>query len=292
MELVTMQRTPCAHNDIRLFDNTLYCLSCGARRHLLSKHTTPPGGAIVRDPELGPQPYEYTSLRRDQNDFRLVVLLAGARSDPICCRIITADLDAPPEYIAISYTWATEDGDASMSREIFVEVPSDRRTIRVTSNCEATLRQMRGVNSERTIWMDSLSINQMDVHERNQQVRLMDQIYQNAASVEICIQDPRQNYWDTMALLAPKSESRYYRLHGTARAGGTFSLRHIDRTALHTMSFQDREKYQFLEEREHYRLLERSTRDSTKLELMQLAALFNRRYFGRVWVRLIISGTI
>jgi hypothetical protein len=63
--------------------------------------------------------YKYTKLNYKLGlEIRLVVLLPGERDDPIHCEIIHVNLDDDPHYDAVSYTWATEEGDASLSKTV------------------------------------------------------------------------------------------------------------------------------------------------------------------------------
>lgn len=150
------------------------------------------------------KPYSYKELRQDPYEIRLVAILPGDEVDPICCRILTVGITRSPRYTAISYTWATEDGEATQSHPIFVtdtERHEDIEVVHVTKNCANVLRMLRSVTEERTIWMDSICINQSSASERTQQVRLMDRIYDIAWSVEICIYDPQNDYSSAMELL-------------------------------------------------------------------------------------------
>jgi len=88
------------------------------------------------------------------------------------------------EYKAVSYTRATESGDPSRSQLVYI----DDKVLCVTKNCEVALRRLRFRNALRTPWIDTICVNQSNVVERNHQVGLMDQIYQRAARVHICIE--------------------------------------------------------------------------------------------------------
>lgn len=154
------------------------------------------------------EPYQYQQLKQDTHEIRLVTLHPGQRSDPIRCRIDTIDIKKSPRYTAVSYTWATEDGDSSKSQIIEVLDANNskpRRYLHVTKNCENVLRQLRSVSKERTIWIDSISIDQSLTWERNHQVRLMDRIYSIAWSVEICIWDPKKTYSGALEVLGGKT---------------------------------------------------------------------------------------
>jgi hypothetical protein len=116
-------------------------------------------------------------------NIRLLVLHSGKPADPIRCDIVHVNILSHPVYEAVSYTWATENGDCQLSETIIV----GGRYISVTANCLYALWRLRKVDAPRTLWLDAISINQEDVSERNHQVGLMREIYSNASSVLIYI---------------------------------------------------------------------------------------------------------
>lgn len=135
--------------------------------------------------------YHYDQLDRTKCVTR-ILRLVGAKnsSDPVYCDIVPVQLpvdpfdrsDKRPHYDAISYTW---DGQIPSTKH-FVLVRSDSRADRklfVTPNAEAALKRMRFVSDVRNIWIDSVSIDQNSVEERNFQVRNMGHIYTSADSV-------------------------------------------------------------------------------------------------------------
>ncbi|KAK1725084.1 heterokaryon incompatibility protein-domain-containing protein [Colletotrichum acutatum] len=85
-------------------------------------------------------------------------------------------------YEALSYTWADSSGDSTRRRPMFIGPYWD--IIPITRNCEDALRSVRLVGgSSRSVWVDSLCINQDDADERNAQVALMPEIYATAIGV-------------------------------------------------------------------------------------------------------------
>jgi hypothetical protein len=86
-----------------------------------------------------------------------------------------------PEYEALSYTWATENGDTTLSSTVYCEGAA----IQVTKNCEDALRRLRHRDGERILWVDAICINQTDDKERGHQVGQMREIYSKATQVLI-----------------------------------------------------------------------------------------------------------
>ena len=79
-----------------------------------------------------------------------------------------------PDYVALSYCW----GDPAITRLISVnDLP-----VQVTTNLEAALRALRN-RKVKTVWIDALCINQLDLLERGLQVMRMGLIYSNASYV-------------------------------------------------------------------------------------------------------------
>ena len=126
--------------------------------------------------------YRYVELNYELGqEIRLLVIEPGSSKDGIRCNIITVNLLDKPEYEALSYTWATEDGDDSLSQTIYCD--THLTTLRVTKNCEAALLRLRRLGLRRTVWIDALCIDQNNIAERNYQVSLMEKIYRGASKV-------------------------------------------------------------------------------------------------------------
>lgn len=64
-----------------------------------------------------------------------MTLLTGEKFAPIPISIGEVRFEEAVQYRALSYTWAEEDGDASLLQKI----DCDGSTVRVTNDCEAAL---------------------------------------------------------------------------------------------------------------------------------------------------------
>jgi len=92
------------------------------------------------------------------------------------------DLDKTPQYDALSYTWADENGNNAFSEGIFLG--PEWLYFPVTVNCSAALRRLRHRRLQRRrVWIDSICIDQHNVQERTHQVGLMSIIYSTARTV-------------------------------------------------------------------------------------------------------------
>ncbi|CBX94570.1 hypothetical protein LEMA_P120610.1 [Plenodomus lingam JN3] len=118
-------------------------------------------------------------------NVRLVCLLPGDFTDQIFCELFHASLEFGIDYEAVSYTWATEDGDASLSESIACGYVGEENETKlsITVNCASALRRLRHRSEPRVLWIDIIAIDQANPEERNHQVGLMGQIYSQASQV-------------------------------------------------------------------------------------------------------------
>ena len=132
--------------------------------------------------------YPYAHLNIDRREIRLLKLLPGRNEEPIRCTLERCSLDDGPEYIALSYMWGEEDGDCITL--------DDNNRFQVTRNLFHALHSLRLHDTAVTLWVDAICINQSDIAERGNQVRLMKDIYSRAQEVwawvdiEIPVRDP------------------------------------------------------------------------------------------------------
>jgi hypothetical protein len=119
--------------------------------------------------------HEYKPLEPTTHNIRLVKLWPGEGSTSIRCEIIHARLDEKLRYEALSYTWGDQ-----RSQSI---IDLNGRPFPTRENLEAALRQLRLKDKPRTLWIDALCIDQINVEERNDQVSRMRDIYKGASKV-------------------------------------------------------------------------------------------------------------
>jgi Heterokaryon incompatibility protein (HET) len=105
-------------------------------------------------------------------EVRLIELLPGEGTDDIKCTIKHVSLEDGPCYQALSYCW----GDTKASAEIYC----NNSPLGVTENLFSALCQLRHKRTPTTFWIDAICINQVDVEERNSQVRQMRKIFQRS----------------------------------------------------------------------------------------------------------------
>jgi hypothetical protein len=127
--------------------------------------------------------------RIHSKDIRLVQILPGGAGDAINLSICTVTLKSSPVYISLSYTW----GDPQQTCPIICE----GKDLHVTRNLQDALWQLRQSHLELAerfpirrsgltrvfFWIDAICINQSDVDEKTDQVKLMWEIYSHAELV-------------------------------------------------------------------------------------------------------------
>jgi hypothetical protein len=94
--------------------------------------------------------YNYHPLKEGQ--FRLIEIRPGDFDDPLRCQIYHGWIHQE-QYEAVSYTWADESGDQSLSQEIVVSCTRklEIRTVKATKNCEMALRRIRRASQLRVV---------------------------------------------------------------------------------------------------------------------------------------------
>ena len=146
----------------------------------------------------------YTPLQAKgkKQELRLVTLLPSPCKDAaIECTLSIGNLeDQTLEYEALSYEW----GDPNGPR---YDILLDGQPFTVRRNLWQALRCLRTEFGERTMWVDAICINQEDVSERNDQVRMMGHIYRSATSVRVWLGDMSNNSREAILLLHEIFES-------------------------------------------------------------------------------------
>jgi len=107
------------------------------------------------------------------SDIRLLKIHAGGVDTEIECDLEQVELDARPDFYALSYVW----GDPSKTRSILV----NGQRFGVGENLHDALCHLRRYYVQPDfspfIWIDAICINQGNIHERSQQVTRMTDIY-------------------------------------------------------------------------------------------------------------------
>jgi len=202
--------------------------------------------------------YIYEHLNENQNEIRLVTLLSGSFSDDIHVLLHKSRLteDDVPTFEALSYTW----GDVQDTPNVYVGSDTSC-TLTVVRNLETALRYLRYEDKNRTIWIDAICIDQENLKERGQQVERMCDIFRLAERVVVWIGVEAKDSTYALELMTDlsfKIEIDWQSQIMFSSTAGVSESHWADRTQI--LPYEER-------------------------EMSALAALFDREWFERLWIR-------
>ncbi|KAF3025093.1 hypothetical protein E8E14_014564 [Neopestalotiopsis sp. 37M] len=161
--------------------------------------------------------YGYSPLSSTRHTRLILLHSSEVDNYPITCDLVETDIDEPPVYEALSYTWNNE--KPSKPLDILVPgVSSGVQTLLVTTNCARALRILRkrlkpDSISKIGLWVDAVCINQACNEEKSAQVAMMAEIYRSANNVLVWLRNsyapPNSRSMLILQLLRPFS---YYNL--------------------------------------------------------------------------------
>lgn len=123
-------------------------------------------------------PFHHSPLDSSTDGIRLLTLEAAKDSvAPIKSSLHHVTFAEKPKYEALSYTW----GDETTKMKISI----DGKEFEVGRNLYQALRHIRRTDRDRVVWIDAICINQANVPEKNQQIRMMPFTYSKASLVLI-----------------------------------------------------------------------------------------------------------
>ncbi|CZR69320.1 uncharacterized protein PAC_19220 [Phialocephala subalpina] len=120
----------------------------------------------------------YRHLSKRSREIRLLRLEPSSDAQAkIRCSLIRTTVDSGIKFEALSYTW----GDPGQEKWIIV----DGLEVPVRKKLWEALIHLRYRDQRRTLWIDALCIDQINVFEKNHQVKKMSQIYLAATRVVV-----------------------------------------------------------------------------------------------------------
>ena len=206
----------------------------------------------------------YTDVSLDGKDsIRLLKFAQPQQHSVIELELITASLSTEPEYRALSYAWEAPFGNPSLDQDGYYGVQEhvievNGGSLHVTKNLLQALLVLRGnprINSGH-FWVDAISINQSDVDEKDEQIKIMAKIFRKASRVLVWLGEADSSTESAMALM-----EAICRLTPEQRYDLTPRTVTVDRMNSHIES-----------------------RFRTVDGWRPLARFFCRRYFKRAWV--------
>jgi hypothetical protein len=151
--------------------------------------------------------FEYQRLSSDIGKIRLLDTLPRDNLGQSRYRLREVDLDQPPPYTALSYTW----GDPQKRRVILV----DGQELGIAYNLSIALEHIDPKQSHRSFWIDAVCIQQEDVKERQSQIIQMTEIYSRAQDILIWLgpeNDGSKTAMDLMSTISAKWHSEQVHL--------------------------------------------------------------------------------
>jgi hypothetical protein len=147
-------------------------------------------------------------LRNPKSEIRLIhIKPSDVKNEEVECTISTHVLNKAPPFAAISYTW----GDMASMRDIRL----DGKHLSIGENSWLVLWQARLHKIPLPVWIDVLSINQVDESEKSSQVSIMASIY-SAAKFTCVGLGPQED--DSEFLAAEIRDHTFYIEHVRARS--------------------------------------------------------------------------
>lgn len=200
--------------------------------------------------------YQYSVLPDNQSYIRVLCLerpreVSGWRQPVVpCATIIFLPFPTKGTISALSYVW----GNSDKTCPIII----DECVIWITESLNAALKRLQEDNRILLLWVDAICINQADVEEKSAQVQQMDKIYGMAELVLGWI--------------------------GTAADGSDVAMKALAHIGKACYDMPDgpclEERRRLFEEV----LSEESSALGTDFPTTQVAAIFKRRWWTRIWV--------
>lgn len=149
------------------------------------KRGLPPLYSPLPMTEDGAGDTEDEDLARKRSFIRLLTILPGKEANTVECELQVVRLSDAPPYEALSYVWGNP--------EPVDYVICNRHKKAVTQSLGSALKRLRYEDKTRLIWIDALCVNQEDLIERSQQVRLMRDSYSQPRQVVVWLGDDEGN---------------------------------------------------------------------------------------------------
>jgi len=137
--------------------------------------------------------YDSCKLAQDSSSIRLLKLHHGSPEDPIRCSFKVVSFDERPSYIAISYTWEPENPKTAILLE--------GKNLTIGYNVSTLLKEFRDPHQDLWLWIDAICINQTNQHEKQEQIKLMANIYKAASQTWVWLGEAADNSGLAMGFL-------------------------------------------------------------------------------------------
>lgn len=123
---------------------------------------------------------DLTTSKVTETRIRLLDIQPGAFQDPIQAVLTTKLLEEELSYESLSYSWGSVTAESVHTITI-----NGKAGFQVTPNAYLILQHVRHREHARAVWMDAICINQANLPEKHQQVKMMGKIY-SLANCVVC----------------------------------------------------------------------------------------------------------
>ncbi|KAM5344460.1 hypothetical protein ACJ41O_012996 [Fusarium nematophilum] len=194
-----------------------------------------------------------------EDPLRLLQIHPGQRSDPISCHLIPTHLDdVDKTYIATSYTWGSPENPP--------QIECNGLSMKIQQNAFDMMTDLRLPDQPRTVWVDAICINQGDINERSEQVRIMHKIYSRCQRVMVWLGRPDEHSRAAMAFAATLDSARLLdQFIEWSRSDGSSYLENA-------------------RQKDYFFRTELGTQEE-KERAASIVRFINRPWFNRVWVQ-------
>lgn len=128
--------------------------------------------ALQFPPESATTQYKYRKLPEEH--IRLFMLFPGESGAPLKGAIYCVPFDEAGIYRTLSYVW----GDKEQQKHALV---TPEGSVEITVSLKTILERLRTRKNSVTLWVDALCINQANADEKAHQIRMLPEIFQEAA---------------------------------------------------------------------------------------------------------------
>lgn len=146
--------------------------------HHLRRVTETLAGGLGLWQQDNQEAYDHSTrpLDESKNEIRLLLLQKrGPFPELLKVELISASVDSPPPYEAMSYYWGTVTTKKT--------IPLGGKPFSCFPSAYSLLPSRSSWFKDRLLWIDAICINQDDIVERCKEVQIMWQIYENATRV-------------------------------------------------------------------------------------------------------------
>lgn len=206
-----------------------------------------------------------------QRLVRLLRILPGRTSEILRCELEVNDLGDAPPFEALSYVW----GDSDPAKVVICNTYPKK----VTPNLGTALDRLRYEYTERLVWIDAICVNQDDLMERSEQVKLMKETYSQAWRVVVWLGEDEEGNAETAIRIIENAAEYCYSDSGASLKDGD-NLDSILRTFHLDFELPWSEKKQERNfPRSRYELNSTSSTDWATI-----SKFYSNTWFTRIWI--------